>query len=112
MPYSTLSRIKRWLQLSDDDTRFDSELSEIQGAVNGQIDLLLGKFTSLPVEDADVLEVLADVEAEWCAGVFRTRREVSQALPEQQRQHPYIAEAKARLLDLIRSKYLTSFEAA
>ena len=112
MPYSTLPKIKKWLQIDSDDTRFDEELTEIQQSTSNQIEIILGRFTTLPIQDEEILEALSDIEAEWCAGIFRARREISQALPEQQRQHPYISEAKARLLDLIKSKYLTSFETA
>lgn len=110
MPYTSLDKVKRWLRIPSEDTRFDGELSEIMDAVTRQIDLILSRFTALPIEDDEVVSALSDIEAEWCAGVFRERREPVQESPEQGRIHPYIAEAKARLLDLIRSKYLRSFE--
>ena len=104
MTYTNLGKIKAWLRISD--STYDSELEEILSSVAKEVESLLGRFTQTPVSDPDIVDVLADIEAEWVAGVFRARRE------NLGREHPWVSEAKARLLDLIKTRYLTSFETA
>ncbi len=106
MTYTNIGKIKAWLRIPDLDTTYDSELSEILDSVDREIDMVLGRFTQVPVVDAEVREALSDIEAQWAAGVFRARREAVE------REHPWVSEAKARLLDLIKARYMTSFEAA
>ncbi len=106
MTYTNIGKIKAWLRIPELDTTYDSELSEILESVDREIDVVLGRFTQVPVAEADVREILSDIEAEWAAGVFRARREGVE------REHPWVSDAKARLLDIIRSRYLTSFETA
>jgi len=99
MAYATLSQIKEWLTLGS-ETKFDTELTNILTAVDEEINNILSQFTTTPVTTNT--NVLADIEAEWCAGVFKLRRAPKEA-------NVLLEDAKKRLDEFIKNNFMTEF---
>lgn len=92
MAYATLDSVKRWLLLTS--TSEDAELTEILNIVHSELTNILSFYITPPSSD----DILADIEAMWAAGIYRTRREPST------KEHIYVEVAKKRLQDYINYK--------
>lgn len=101
MTYATLDRIKSILRISTNEE--DLLLTRILEEVNAQIDAILSVYTAVPVTDERLRKILAAIEADWAAGVYRTYVEpTALTVPEQQnREHVLVTSAKKRLMELI-----------
>jgi len=97
MPYATLAQVKRYLLIPESDTRDDSELSELLDLVHAEVLALIKNYVNTPPESD---HVLANYEAMWAAGLYRTRREKTDQV------HDYVKFAAERIEKYLRAKYL------
>lgn len=105
MTYATASDVKWWLKHPQEDTSLDQEIIEVLEAVDAEINDVLSEYVETPVSDEALKEILADVEAQWAAGLIRQRRNPGSGAEED----VYVQVAKKRLERLIerRFKFLT-----
>jgi len=106
MTYSTLDQVKRYLNMSLDDTREDSLLQALQESAYNDINMILSEFTDVPITDENEVKILGDIEAMWAAGLYRMRVEQRPDIPQQQWSHPLIEIARKRLLTYIEKRFL------
>jgi len=101
MAYSTLAQIKAWLQ-GITTTAYDTELTATQTAVSYHIDNALRQYTDLPVQ-TQLINELADIEAEMVAAQFYQRRQTNRDHGNQM-----LKEAADRLIKFIDARFKTS----
>ena len=104
MTYANASDVKWWLKHPQDDRSLDEEILEVLKAVDAEINDALSQYFELPITDQLFLELLADIEAQWAAGLIRQRRSPQPSGEEDD----YVQIARQRLERLIerRSRFL------
>lgn len=104
MTYAGISDVKWWLKHPQDDQSLDQEISEVLEAVDSEINDTLSQYFELPITDPSLIELLADIEAQWAAGLIRQRRMAEPGGGED----AYVQVARQRLERLIerRSRFL------
>ena len=100
MTYASISDVKWWLKHPQDDTSLDDEISSVLESVDAEINDLLSEYAETPVSDQSLVEILADIEAQWAAGLVRQRRSV-----DQHEEDIYVQVAKRRLEKLIERRF-------
>ena len=106
MTYASASDVKWWLKHPQEDSSLDQEISEVLEAVDAEINDILSEYLETPITDQNLLEILADIEAQWAAGLIRQRRSA-----EPGQEDVYVQVAKRRLDRLI-EKRLKFFDLA
>jgi len=106
MTYASASDVKWWLKHPQEDSSLDQEISEVLEAVDAEINDILSEYLETPITDQNLLEILADIEAQWAAGLIRQRRNA-----EPGQEDVYVQVAKRRLDRLI-EKRLKFFDLA
>ncbi len=104
MPYTTLEKIKRILNITSSDR--DALLNDLLAEVDAELHLILEKHFKMPIEDPNVLTALDGIEALWVAGRYRMLFEPSPMMTPEgaPREHDFVVEAKRRLRSLIESR--------
>jgi len=100
MTYASISDVKWWLKHPQSDISLDDEIGEVLESIDAEINDTLSEYIATPVEEEDLKEVLADIEAQWAAGVIRQRR-----MPEPGEEDIYVQVAKRRLERLIERRF-------
>lgn len=103
MTYASILDVKWWLKHPQNDHSLDEEILEVLDAVEAEINDALSQYFKLPIMDQPLLELLADIEAQWAAGLIRQRRRSGLSGEED----VYVQVARQRLERLIerRSKF-------
>ena len=104
MTYASVSDVKWWLKHPQDDNNLDEEIAETLRTVEAEINDALSQYFELPVTGEAILELLADIAAQWAAGLIRQRRRPESFGEED----VYVQVARQRLERLIerRSRFL------
>jgi hypothetical protein len=107
MPYTTLDKIKRKLNITTAEQ--DGLLTDILNEVDAEINLMLSRYFQVPVQDTYLVTILSGIEADWVAGRFRALMEPNVLVtPEgDMREHVFVTDAKRRLRALIDSLQTT-----
>jgi hypothetical protein len=107
MPYTTLDKIKRRLNITTAEQ--DALLTDILNEVDAEINLMLSRYFQVPVQDPNLVTILSGIEADWVAGRFRALMEPNVLVtPEgDMREHVFVTDAKRRLRALIDSLQTT-----
>ena len=100
MTYASVSDVKWWLKHPQDDSSLDQEISEVLEAVDAEMNDILSEHFETPITDENLLEILADIEAQWAAGLIRQRRRAEPGSEED----VYVQVARRRLERLIERK--------
>lgn len=101
MTYTSLAKVKEKLRITSTDT--DAMLTNLINEVDAEINAILSAYTSVPVADSVLTQLLDSIESEWVAGLYRMLVEPQvMTTPEgQQREHVLITHARKRLNELI-----------
>jgi hypothetical protein len=107
MPYTTLDKIKRRLNITTAEQ--DGLLTDILNEVDAEINLMLSRYFQVPVQDTNFITILDGIEADWVAGRFRALMEPNVLVtPEgDMREHVFVTDAKRRLRALVESLQTT-----
>jgi hypothetical protein len=107
MPYTTLDKIKRRLNITTAEQ--DALLTDILNEVDAEINLMLSRYFQVPVQDTNLTTILSGIEADWVAGRFRAHVEpITLMTPEgEMREHAFVTDAKRRLRALVDSLQTT-----
>ena len=103
--WGTLAGVKEWLATPSSNTASDTEIQNIQSAVNKRINLIIKKHVDPAIISPALIDELADIENEWVAGVFRMRR----SSVDEAKDHPFVREAKERLQEFIDTHFKQNF---
>lgn len=101
MTYASISDVKWWLKHPQEDSSLDVEVDDALKTVDAEINDLLSEYTEIPVQDEVLREVLADIEAQWAAGIIRQRRNPGPRAEED----VYVQVARRRLERLIERRF-------
>ena len=105
MTYSTLNAVKDELTLNYSNTNYDTELNNLLALVDGEINAILQKYTSLPVQ-TEIANQLAYPEATMVALHFRIKRATPQ---EQQQLQAILKNNQDRLKAMISANFKRAF---
>jgi hypothetical protein len=103
MPYTTLDKIKRRLNITTTDQ--DALLTDILNEVDAELNVMLSRYFQVPVQDPNLTIILSGIEADWVSGRFRAHVEPNTLMtPEgEMREHAFVTDAKRRLRAFIES---------
>lgn len=104
MPRSTLDQVKKNMQGVTSST-YDEEILAIQQDVENDINNMLRRYTSLPMQRQLEVE-LSSIEAEWAAGIFYQRRQTTRDFGNQ-----IIKQAQTRFNNFIMGRFKSIVDA-
>ena len=105
MPYATLSQCHDELILSNSNTQYDAELDNLLGLVDAEINTILQKYTSQPLQ-IEIQQQFSYIEARMVALHFRIKR----ATPQEQQQLSAVLKSNQQLLmAIINANFRRSF---
>lgn len=105
MTYATLDQTKDELVLNYSNTNYDTELNNLLALVDAEINTILQKYTSMPVQ-TEIATQFAYLEARMVAIHFRLKRATPQ---EQQQLQAVLKNNMALLTGIIESNFKRSF---
>lgn len=100
MAYGTRAAAKEWANIPSSNTANDTEIDNILAVVDREIDVILKKYTTLPLQTPLTNEI-ADIANKWTAGIYNQRRNPAKT--------ELIVEAKEDLQRFIET-YFSGFE--
>ncbi|MDW8044714.1 MAG: hypothetical protein RMJ31_02940 [Nitrososphaerota archaeon] len=106
MTYCTISDVKAlWFPGKNWTAQEDNELSNLIDEVSSEIDSILEKYATLPLQKS-LADKLRYICAEWVAGRFRLNR----GHKDDEKDRPSVIAAHKRLLNFIEVYFKRSFE--
>jgi hypothetical protein len=103
--YATLNQVKDELVMSYSNTNYDAELNNLLSLVDAEINTILQKYTSHPVQ-SEIATQFSYLEARMCAIHFRMKRATP---PEQNQLQAVLKNNQALLQGIIESNFKRSF---
>lgn len=107
MTYCTLSQVHDEIVLSSSNTNYDTELTNLISLVDSEINTILQKYTSMPLQ-LEIQTQFAYIEARMVATHFRLKRATPQ---EKEQLQSVLKENQALLMGIINSNFKSSFGA-